>query len=116
MSCDSLDEVYEDVYEAFEEKFETLVTKLKDSVQYDELSTMRKKLMRLLRNLRPSRRYCRRELLMNPIQIISVYYRNLMMLMELLCQNRMSIKKLTRRLEPVYRKKCLTVEFLELSN
>jgi hypothetical protein len=72
MSCDSLDEIYQDVYEAFEEKFETLVTKLKDSVQYDELSMMRTKLMKLLRNLRPLRRNCRRELLMNPIRVISV--------------------------------------------
>ena len=43
VSCDSLDEIYQDIRKAFEEKLEALVTKLKGSVQYDELITMREK-------------------------------------------------------------------------
>ncbi|MDV0603820.1 hypothetical protein RZO85_29770, partial [Raoultella ornithinolytica] len=43
VSYDSLDEIYQDIYKAFEEKLEALVTKLKGSVQYDELITMREK-------------------------------------------------------------------------
>ena len=41
MIRNALDEVYDDVYEAFEEKFETLVTKFKDSGQNEELSMIR---------------------------------------------------------------------------
>lgn len=43
VSYDSLDEIYQDVRKAFEEKLEALVTKLKGSIQYDELITMREK-------------------------------------------------------------------------
>ena len=103
VSCDSLDEIYQDVRKAFEEKLEALVTKLKGSVQYDELITMREKAYEVIEEFK----IIEEEL---PERIIDESHPDNFRLL------RISIKKLTLRLGPVYRKKCLTVEFLELSN
>jgi hypothetical protein len=116
VSCDSLDEIYQDIRKAFEEKLEALVTKLKGSVQYDELITMREKAYEVIEEFKTIEEVLPERIVDESHPDNFRLLRNLMMLMELLCQNRMSIKKLTLRLGPVYRKKCLTVEFLELSN
>lgn len=100
----------------FEEKLEALVTKLKGSVQYDELITMREKAYEVIEEFKTIE-----EVL--PERIVDESHPdNFRLLQEFNDVNGIIVpkpyvyKKLTLRLGPVYRKKCLTVEFLELSN